>query len=160
MYIDKTKLTFTNVKHSKVSEIKDLASVVVRKNYTSFLGEDNVNYFINSGMSDKEINDHLDNMIVCEYNDEVVGICVYLDDLLHLIMVKYGYQGQGIGKVIIDYVENEMFKKHKIIKLETFEKNYPTITFYKKNGWFEEDKQYSELTGGYILTFKKRKSSL
>lgn len=155
MYIDKSKLIIRKATKMDADEIKLFVREVVTKNYTPFLGAKNVKTFIESGMSDKEIDDNISKMIVCEYDDEVIGICIFGGDLLHLLMVKHSYQGNGIGKVIIDYVETEMFKENTTIRLETFEENLPTIAFYKKNGWKVVEKEYSENTCRYIFKFEK-----
>ena len=155
MSINKSKLIIRKATKMDAADIKLLAREVIIENYTTFLGEENVKRFNESGMSDKEIDDNINNMVVCEYEDEIIGICAFLDDLLHMLMVKHHYQGNGIGEIIIEYVETEMFKENTIIRLETFENNIPAITFYKKNGWKIVGKEYSEHICKYILKLEK-----
>jgi ribosomal protein S18 acetylase RimI-like enzyme len=159
MNIDLSKLVYRKATEEDAKKIKLIAEEVIIKNYTSFLGADNTKDYIESGESSKEIDSNIENMIVAEYESEIVGLCILKGNLLHLIMVKHSYQGYGLGGVLLKYVEKELFKKHNTIRLETFEGNIPTIEFYKKHNWKITEKEFSEFINGFIIKFEKQRLS-
>lgn len=160
MNIDLSKVTYRKATEVDAEEIKLIAGEVIIKNYTPFLGADNTRTYIESGESAKEIDENIEKMIVAEYEDNIIGLAILKEDLLHLIMVRHNYQGYGLGGVLLKYVEKELFKNHDSIKLETFDGNIGAIEFYKKNNWKIVEKEFSEFINGYIFKFKKQKRDL
>ena len=121
------------------------------------MGIDNVNLFIASGQSDKEIEDGIDNCFVMLKANNIVGFAIIHDSMLHLIMVDTEYQNKGYGAELLTYIENEIFKKHSQITLQSFEKNEPTNQFYLKNGWHIKGKQIIDDLNINTLIFEKTK---
>ncbi|MEH6944100.1 GNAT family N-acetyltransferase [Bacillus sp. JJ722] len=156
MNIDISKLVYRNATEEDTKEIKLIAEEVIIKNYTSFLDADTTRAYIVSGESSNEIDSNIENIIVSEYEGEIIGLAILMEDLLHLIMVKHSYQGDGLGGALLKYVEKELFKKHNTIRLETFEDNTPTIEFYKKHNWKIIEKVFSEFINGFIIKFEKQ----
>ncbi|MEG0450688.1 MAG: GNAT family N-acetyltransferase [Lysinibacillus sp.] len=157
MNIDRSKLVYRKATKEDATQIKRLAEEVIIKNYTSFLGADNTRSYIESGESSKEIDSNIENIIVAQYEDEIIGLTILKEDLLHLIMVRHSHQGYGLGGLLLQYVEKELFKNHNTIRLETFEVNAPTIEFYKKHNWNIIEKEFSEFTNGFIIKFEKQR---
>lgn len=158
MNIDLSKLCIRKAAQIDAEEVKRLASEVVLCNYTPFLGTQTTTY-VDSGASDNEIDSNIEDMYVGVYDDEIVGIVVLHDDLLHMLMVKYWYQGHGLGGVVLAFAEDKLFESYDVISLETFEDNAPTIAFYLKHGWKIAGKAPFEPTGGFMLKFEKHRAS-
>ena len=127
--------------------MQEIARRTIDKCYRSFLGDEGVDWFINSGESDKELQRHLDNCDLVIKNNTVVGFSIYFKDLIHLMMVDVAMQRNGIGSKLLTHSGQQLFARgNAIIRLETFEGNHQAINFYVKNGWsllkHEEDQEH------------------
>lgn len=157
MVLDISSIKYREAVAEDLQEIKKLAGEVVINNYSCFMGIELTKNYVESGQSDQEIVDNINNMTVAEYDGIIVGIAVMIDDLLHLLMVKHSHQGLGIGGSLLELAEKTMLRKYDTIRLQTFEGNIPTIDFYKKHGWTIVSKEYMDMIDGNILKFEKYK---
>ena len=135
-----------------ISALQGIARWVIQHNYTPFLGHDNVTGFIESGQSDKEIENGIEHCHVMWQSETIIGYTVFTEELLHIIMIDVPYQHKGYGAELLAYAEREMFKHNSLIKLQTFEKNTPTICFYEKKGWAKKGMEYIPTPSAIILT--------
>ena len=116
--------------------IQKIARNTIDKSYRSFLGDEGVDWFINSGESDKALKNNLPNCDVLLKDNAIVAFTVYFDDLIHLMMVAVNLHRRGIGSELPAHSEKLLFDQdNSTIRLETFEGNSQAINFYKKNGW-------------------------
>ncbi|GKX28286.1 GNAT family N-acetyltransferase [Vallitalea longa] len=159
MALDISLIKYRVAVTTDLQEIKKLAGEVVINNYTRFMGIDITKNYVDSGQSDKEIEDDIDNMVVAEHDGNILGIVVVIDDLLHLLMVKHSHQGLGIGSSLLELAEKRMFTKYDTITLQTFEGNIPTVEFYEKHGWIIVRKDYMDMIDGNMLKFEKYKKN-
>ena len=115
--------------------MQDIAKRTIDKCYRSFLGGEGVDWFINSGESDRELEKHLDNCDVLLKGDEIIAFTIYFDNLIHLMMVDVFVHRLGIGSLLLAHSEKQLFKNdNSTIRLETFEGNKQAISFYLKMG--------------------------
>jgi len=138
--------------------MQQIASRTIDKCYRSFLGDEGVDWFINSGESDKELQRHIDNCDVLTQDNTIVAFTIYLEDLIHLMMVDVSLHREGIGSRFLAHSERKLFKSgFSTIRLETFKGNHQAINFYQKNGWSitgkREDKEH-----GFIRVFFEKKA--
>ena len=72
-------------------------------------------------------------------NAAIVGLSMILPDegCLFAAFVLPDYESQGIGRRLVIPAEEELFKRHECIWLET-EKNSRAVKFYKHLGWGNE----------------------
>ncbi len=138
-------------------QMQDIAKRTIDKCYRSFLGDEGVDRFIDSGESDRELEEHLPNCDVLLRDERIVAFTIYFDDLIHLMMVDVGLHRTGIGSQLLAHSENRLFAGGKtVIRLETFEGNQQAIGFYLKNGWSLTGKQKDEEHGFIRMCFEKR----
>ncbi len=117
-----------------IPALKAIARNVIRHNYTSFLGTEATAAFIDSGMSDKEIEDGMESCAVLEEKGKVIAFAVTKENLLHLIMVDTPFQNAGYGRALLLHVENELFTRYSSICLQTFQENTAAAIFYLTTG--------------------------
>jgi GNAT superfamily N-acetyltransferase len=156
---ERKSMHIRKAKTDDIQTLQEIAKRVIRNNYTSFLGQDNVAYFIDSGQSDKEIEDGIKSCFVMRQNETIIGYAVVRNDLLHLIMIDVPYQHKGYGVEFLAFIEQKMFDTYSEIKLQTFEKNIDTIRFYEKNGWAIKSVEHIEEMDMNMLHMVKAKGT-
>ncbi len=149
--------SFRSAKPDDVQAIKNVARQVITSNYTPFLGAEAVRGFIESGLSDKEIDDGMEQCTLMICNNEIVGFSITNDSLLHLIMIDTTCQNKGLGSRLLANIENSLFDKYDTIRLQTFKENTPAVRFYLKNGWKVVAENAVPEMGKMMLLFEKTK---
>lgn len=129
---------------SDIQALQEIARRVIINNYTSFLGYENVEYFIGSGQADKEILDGMEHCYIAGQGNTTIGFAVTNGSTLHLIMIDVPFQNKGHGAALLAFIEQKMFEDYPTIKLQTFEGNVNTVHFYEKKGWAIESVEYVE----------------
>ena len=149
------ELKLRKAQENEVTFLQDFAKDIINKNYRSFLGDEAVDYFIESGASDEYMLQNRDDIIVALLNDEIVGICICKEDTIDLIMVHSEMHRQGIGSHFINKISEELLKKYNKIYLESFENNLKANSFYDKNGWNKDKIVFDEEVGLNRLHYSK-----
>ena len=127
---------------SDLEALQEFARRTIDCCYRPFLGDANVDWFIDSGESDRTIETHLDHCDVLLLCGVPVAHAVFFDDLIHLLMVDVRLHRQGIGSRLLAHCEAQLFAQgNTALRLETFEGNQQAIGFYLKNGWTITGKQ-------------------
>ena len=122
--------------------MQEIARRTIDKCYRAFLGDEGVDWFIDSGESDRELQKHIENCDVLLEENAIVAFAIYFEDLIHLMMVDVGLHRSGLGSRLLSHCESRLFARgHATIRLETFEGNHQAIDFYAKNGWSVTTKQ-------------------
>jgi ribosomal protein S18 acetylase RimI-like enzyme len=128
--------------------IQAVARDTIDKCYRSFLGNEGVDHFINSGESDNEVKTRLSNCTVLEVDDQIMGYCVAFADFIHILMISPILQRRGLGSYLLLHMEQELVANgQNKLRLETFKSNGQAISFYQKNGWFIEREEQDESFG-------------
>ncbi|EFB5422833.1 GNAT family N-acetyltransferase [Klebsiella oxytoca] len=86
-------------------------------------------------------------------DDEVVGFSMISREKgsLFALFVLPAYEGRGIGRRLIKIAEQELFKQHEVVWLET-DKNSRAAKFYMQLGWGNK----TSLNGANIRLEKQR----
>ena len=151
-------LQFRKAQPGDLSIMQDIARRTIDKCYRSFLGDEGVDSFINTGESDRELRKHIEHCDVALREDTIVGFSIYFDDLIHLMMVDVCLHRTGIGSLFLAHTESQLFGRgNKTIRLETFEGNHQAINFYAKNGWIGTTKSKDE-EYGFVRVFLEKQA--
>jgi ribosomal protein S18 acetylase RimI-like enzyme len=86
--------------------------------------EEDLEYFKNKVFVENKI------IIACK-NRNIVGFCAFNQEWLNHLYVLPEYQGNNIGKILLEKAMEESQK----LQLWTFQKNNAAIKFYEKNGF-------------------------
>ena len=137
-------------------QMQDIARRTIDSCYRSFLGDEEVDWFINSGESDRELEKHLHHCDVLLRDEKIAAFTIYFDDLIHLIIVDADLHRTGIGSQLLAHSESHLFAGGRtVLRLETFEGNNQAINFYLKNGWSLAGNQKDEEYGFMKVFFEK-----
>ncbi|QSH40216.1 GNAT family N-acetyltransferase [Lentisphaerota bacterium ZTH] len=142
---------------SDLPEIQDIARRTIDACYRSFLGDDGVDWFLNSGASDQYLSSNLCKCQVIEADGKIAGFYICRGCLLDLIMVDCNHQRKGIGSRLLQHCEESLFTKYDEIRLESFEDNKRTINFYRKHKWIEKKRIMDEDANCWKITFIKKR---
>ncbi|MGW2207632.1 N-acetyltransferase family protein [Streptomyces sp. NPDC001774] len=117
--------------------LQELARRTIDARYRSFLGDEGVDWFINSGASDDHLKSHfLKGHLFClEASGELVGLLAIHGATIDLLMIAVDRQGQGLGRSLLSQAEQFLFATHEEIRLETFAGNRTAVAFYEACGW-------------------------
>ncbi len=75
------------------------------------LGNGGVDWFINSGGSDKDLQNHFENCDVLLKDDAIVEFLIYFKDLIHLMMVDVDLHRSGLGSILISHSKKIIRKR-------------------------------------------------
>ena len=115
--------------------LKGIARDVIESCYASFLSQETIRGYIDSGQSDREIEDGMGGCVVMLDGDERIGFAITKESTLHLLMIAPARQNQGCGSKLLRHMEESLFGRYETIRLQSFKRNCPANRFYEKNGW-------------------------
>lgn len=126
------------VRKADIDDVQRIAARTIKACFPAFLGEDQAVGYVDSGLSDREIADHEDNLFVMLDDGRIIGFAIVLGDLIHLMMIDVTHQRLGHGSRLLAWCEAEMARRgHSVARLESFAGNAQAVAFYVKNGWTE-----------------------
>ena len=88
--------------------MQEIARRTIDKCYRSFLGEEGVDWFINSGEADKELQKYINNCNVVIQENTIVAFSICFEDLIHLMMVDVVLHRTGIGSKLLAHSEHQL----------------------------------------------------
>lgn len=153
-------LIIKKTKSEDVKTLKSLARKVIDKRYRKFLTDDAVDWFINSGASDNEIENNFSYCYTATIDGNICGLAILKGSLIHLLMIEFESQNKGIGTQLILELEKILFKSYETIYLECFEGNNQANGFYRKNGFNVYKTEIDKDINLKRLYYKKEKTKL
>ena len=150
------ELNIRDARPGDLPEMQQVARRTIDQCYRAFLGNEGVDWYINSGESDRELAKHLRNCDVLLRDKSVAAFTIYFDNRIHLMMVDVDLHRQGVGSQLLAHSESRLFAGGKtFIQLDTFEGNQQAIDFYIKNDWSMTKKQKDQEHGFIRVLFEK-----
>ncbi len=137
--------------------LKNISRKTIDLNYRSFLGDEGVKWFIESGASDQYIDENIDNCWVIVNDSKIIGFSVCKGNLIDLMMIDHTYHRQGYGTTLLKHCEDHLFNSFNEIRLESFEGNVKANNFYYKNNWVEIERKFDKMSNVNKITFIKKK---
>lgn len=144
-----------------LSTIKDLAYRIWPSTYGTILSEKQLEYMLGKFYDEKALQQNINdnhNFVLIQENDEIVGFSDYElhyknepTTRVHKIYLLPETQGKGLGKKVIQFIENKAVEAQNIklsLNVNRFNK---AKDFYENQGFkvaFEED---VELDFGYLM---------
>lgn len=140
-----------------VVALQELARRTIDARYRSFLGDEGVNWFINSGASDDHIESHFrkGHLHCLEAGGGLVGLLITEKSTIDLLMIDVDRQRQGLGKLLLSQAEQLLFAEYQEIRLESFAANLTAVAFYEACGWSVSGRLESD--GPDRIEFRRRR---
>ena len=130
----------TRIRKAKIEDLgflQEISRRTIKNSYPSFLGEEAVYSYINSGLPNLYMQENINDCSVLLLNENIVGFSVCKNNLIDLMMIDCNFHRKGLGTILLQYMEQELFKGYDELELESFENNNQANEFYKHNDWVE-----------------------
>ncbi|WP_336086744.1 GNAT family N-acetyltransferase [Nocardia sp. SSK8] len=126
--------------------LQALARRTIDTCYRGFLGDEAVDWFINSGASDDHVRSHLEQgRVYClDQDDRIVGLSILDGPTVDLMMIDPDQHRRGLGRLLLRHAEETLFTRYPSIRLETFPDNARARSFYESCGWILGDQLADE----------------
>ncbi len=135
-------------------EILRIARDVTDKFSRQYLGDEAVDWYINSGSCDNDMLNDIPNMSVLLKDEKLIGMMIWHEELMHFLMIDIPFHGTGAAGYFCEQIIPEKLKQYGELKLECFDANERGNAFYIKSGWTEYDRIKDEMTGGNRILYK------
>ncbi len=110
---------YTHIRKTAQSDLimmQNIGRRTIDSSYRLFIGDEGVDWYINSGKCDKEITKYLTNSDILLMNDKIVAMAIYchllfyFDDFIHLMMVDFKLQHRRLGTKLLQHTELQLKK--------------------------------------------------
>ncbi|MCF6322561.1 MAG: GNAT family N-acetyltransferase [Rhizobiaceae bacterium] len=131
-----------------IAAISKLLGEVWHSTYDGIYGPERVTEITskwhNVNALEKQLTRPASEFLVADDGEVIAGMAFgsQIDDKhakLHQLYVLGQYQGRGVGKMLLDEIEESFFEAKEIV-LEVEEQNVGAVSFYKKNGFKQTGK--------------------
>lgn len=139
-----------------IAALQAIARRTISASYRSFLGDQSVDGFIESGEPDRYVEDRIQDCTVISLEGGPAGFCVCKDGLVDLMIIDHALRRNGLGTHLLKHCEAKMFERFDELMLKSFEPNDAANAFYRKNGWKEGTIAFDSHSGVNMITFFKR----
>ena len=149
------------IRRARQADFDQLVAVstrTIRACYTGFLGEDAVEGWLGSGAVDDYFRSCLADCTVLETESVLAGFSVAKGALIDLMMIDWRRHRQGMGSLLLDHVETDLFKAHPELRLESFADNGPANAFYESRGWRPGSRFEDKEAGVAKIEFSKQRA--
>jgi ribosomal protein S18 acetylase RimI-like enzyme len=143
---------------SDLSTLIALSRRTISASYRSFLGDQAVDAFLDSGAADQYVADNMERCTVLMCDGEIAGFSVCRDNTIDLMMVDCVRHRQGFGTKLLRHVEEALFQRYDELRLESFEANEKANAFYRKNGWRETRRYFDRDASVRKIVFQRKAS--
>lgn len=145
-----------------INEIQQLAYAIWPLAYGEILDKPQLDYMLYLIYSKEALYEQVNNLqhqFIIVYEDNIpLGFASYspkqTDDhsvyRLHKLYVSLNQQGKGIGRILLNYIINEIKPKASTLELNV-NRNNPALHFYKKNGFTILREEDIDIGNGYFM---------
>ncbi|MGO4294051.1 GNAT family N-acetyltransferase [Chitinophaga sp. RAB17] len=152
-----------------IQVIQDLAEKIWRPTYKAIITQAQIDYMLelmySTAALNKQITELQHQFLILMDNEQPIGFAAYsttdTPDVykLHKIYLDFNYQGKGVGKLLLQEVEDQV-KAHgaNILELDVNKYNKAKL-FYEKQGFRVSKEKDTDIGHGYLMEdFVMRKS--
>lgn len=127
--------------------------------YANFMPEQYVREWYDNNEASRAVRQRLSKTGVAELDGEIAGFVSHDDTTIPELWVDPGYQGQGVGRALIEWVEAIFYKaKYATVTLYCYEENKEALEFYKKMRFRKASQFMSrDVPGGPVVVYNMAK---
>jgi len=144
---------------SDAEVLLDLSNRTVLASYSSFLGKDAVEGYIQSGAIERFIKGSLGRCWVIVGDGGLLGYSVTREHMIDLMMIDCLHHRKGLGSQLLEHTEQWLFEQFDELILESFAANEQANAFYRAKEWMRRDEVRDDVSGAMKIVFGKDKSS-
>jgi len=126
------------IEAAQSQDLDDIASMwmdVSRQEFVHYLGQDVIEFFIESGELREEVACCADSTYVYRDDGKLLGFVVLQEDLIELMIVRADCQNQNIGKQLYEFSVNLISKVHRQVRAECIEQDQKTNSLLESQGF-------------------------
>ncbi len=146
-----------SLRHDDIEPLIHLSRETINTHYREFLGHDVVDVFLDQGAVAAFIEDSLECCRILQVDGAIAGYGICHDGLIEMIMIDPEHQRQGLGRILLGYLEQEQFHVADRLLLDSFEGNTAANSFFRDCGWEEIEQVEDPDSGIRKLVFQKMK---
>ena len=126
--------------------------------YPKYYRDEIVDFFCKHHSFDNIMKDIESGLVgVLECDDRIVGTGCYRDNHITRVYVAPEFQGKGYGRYIMQCIENEISKKHRIAYLDA---SLPASHFYENGGYKTVKHERYPVENDVILVYEVMEKTL
>lgn len=144
-----------------IEKTAQLADEIWHQHFSPIIGKDQVNFMLAKFQSESAISEQIESgwlYFLLKQRDEFVGYVGLVPDadnkqlMLSKLYVKQSVRRQGLGKYLLDFVEEKCRSEgYDLLWLTVNRRNHGPIDFYKKLGFTIVDGKIKDIGGGFVM---------
>lgn len=150
---------FSHTTKTDLTDIQKIAKLTVNQSYRYFLDDVVVDQYLESGQLDEYLQNNIKNTWALYQDSKIIGFSICIENVIDFMLIDTNFHRQGFGTKLLKSSENLLFKKYKVIALESFESNTKAAKFYEANNWKETDKYKDPNPNATKVIYRKRIST-
>ncbi len=103
--------------------------------FSSILQPEALQSWIAKNSTEQYFSDHIENCRTIETQGVLAGFCITRDKTIDLLLVDSRHQRKGLGRMLLAYVERELFRLDPEITVDSFIANQKAEAFFLATGW-------------------------
>lgn len=152
-------IAINKVGEESIGIIKNLAHIIWPVAYASIITEEQIKYMLDLFYTESSLQKQIiegNQFIVAFDKDEAIGFASYSSKTnylyrLHKLYVHPNQQGKGTGKILIDFIINDIQPKGATALELNVNRYNKAVGFYLKNGFTVFKEQMLEIGKGYFM---------
>ena len=137
--------------------VLEISKRTIRAAYGPILGQEQVDRYAASERHDSYFDTHAEALWVITSEGTIAGIAALSANMVDLLLIDPKFQGKGLGSMLLEAVEGELFREFNPIAVESWEANHRANRFYMERGWLEIGKSVDERTKAPKVLFMKER---
>ena len=146
------KFEITKAETDEIPLIEEIVSATIKEIYPKYYPEEVVTFFLELHNTESIKKDVLaKKTYVIQRENILVGTATVDENHLCRLFVLPEYQGQGLGTMLLDYLEDMIIREYGVVLLDA---SLPSGEFYRKRRYRQVEHREQPVTNGKILSYE------